>query len=83
MRWLKSPFQGEGVTNEARDSAIVGMTWWIVPTFLIVPTVIVFAYSLHAHYRHRTVVPLLVGFGFGMLGFMLWYREIGPRFVPV
>lgn len=82
MRWLKAPFQGQGVSDEARISALIGIPWWVVPTAMFIPTVIVLTHLLFVHYRHRTLVPLMIGFGIGMLSFILWYREIGPRLLP-
>lgn len=80
MRWLKAPFQ-EGA-DESRISDLLEMPWQVVPWILFLPACLVFACLVWTHYRERTLVPLGIGFGAGMLSFLSWYFLVGPQLLP-
>lgn len=80
MRWLKGPFQ-KGC-DEAEISVLLGLPWYALPWISLLPACFAIAYLLRAHFRERTLIPLSIGFAFGMSSFLMWYLVIGPRILP-
>ena len=80
VRWWKAPLQ-EGC-GEAEISELLGMPWYINPWVLLPPACPALANLLWTHVREQTLIPLAIGFGFGIAGFALWVLFIGPLMLP-